>query len=580
MNLTTFTFYKNTPFTDFVNTLNFKNNQERDSYFDNNYEQMTQELAFNFVRDRYELSVNTKLWNFSDWAECNYLRFKNEFDNVTYYAQVIESHYLNNGTIKLQLVIDGLMTFTQGDISPYAKNVQIDRQHLTIQKFNDNLKYLRTNGDVLDFNTLSYVHQDLYKFGNLWVIMRSSADLESDFGNVDNPKLTTSGGMKYDSIVSPQNIYALAYDDFTAYMNNLKNYPWIAQNLTSILLIPSNFIDSNDLVTVKTPSFDFGGLKKFKNGAMSKNIGKVEQLSKDFNSINSSFSVDDTHPEVLRSPYANIELNNWQGQKIKIDIANLPDSGLEVYGQIVLGFDNAAYFFPRYYNTDGENGIDELFTGSYLDNAIVFKDWDNVPTLIDNYKQSMASSANERALNENNLITGQAGNVLDNSQSLQDRMMSAINLTSSATIGAVSGKLVDEWQFYRRQKAQFADKAISAPTITQMSTNNSFAIKQKFFGLTAKYSRISKSDFASVIKYHSNFGYQWDRLDDLQPTNSMSKVNYAKFKGNWVIDDRKVPQAIMEQIRVQFETGVKMWHNTDRKYPFRENVTYNNERIR
>lgn len=578
MKLTTFTFYKNTPFTDFVNTLNFDNNRARDEFFNNNYEQLTVENSFNFVRDRYELKVDTSLYNFGDWSEVNYLRFKNEFDNITYYAQVIESTYVNDRVIKLQLVIDGLMTFCQGDISTYAKNVQIERQHLTISTFNDNLRYLRKNGDVLDFNTLAYVHQDLYKFGNLWVVMRSSADLTSKFGDTDNPKLVTSSGQKYDSIVSPQNIYALAYDDFTAYMNKLKDYPWIAQNLTSILLIPSNFIDSNDLESVSTPSFDFGGLKRFKNGAMSKNIGTVDALSKDFNSINSSFSLDDKHPEVLRSPYANIELNNWQGQKIKIDIADLPKSGLEIYGQIVLGFDNAAYFFPRQYSVDGENGIDELFTGSYLDNAIVFKDWDNVPMLIDNYKQSLASSANERALNENNLISGQVGNVMDNSKSLQDRMMSAVNLTSSMTMGAISGKLVDEWQFYRRQKAQFADKAISAPTITQMSNNNSFAIKQKFFGLTSKYSRISKKDMSSVINYHSQFGYMWARVDNLEPVNSMTKLNYVKFSGNWIMYDRHVPQSIMEQIRIQFETGVKMWHNTNNPYPFTEDVTYTNER--
>ena len=576
--LTKFTFYKNTPFTDFVNTINFKSNAQRDAYFDSHFTQFNQEIPFNYVRSRYQLDVSTNLYDYQDWSEVNYARFTSEFDDgLIYYAQVTSAEYMNSATIRLQLVPDGLMTFTQGDISQYAKNVMIERQHLTTATFNKNLKYLRNNNDVLEFNTLSYVHQNLYKFGDLSVIMRTSVDLEKNFGDEDDPKLTTSNGIIYDKVVSPQNIYMIDYNGFSMYMNNLKNYPWIARNITSVLLIPSKFIDKNDLVDVSSPSFDYTGLKKFKNGGTSKNIGAVSEISASWNDILLNLGRDNLHPELMRSPYANIELNNYQGQKLKIDLSSLPDSGLEIYGQIIIGYDNAAYFFPKYYNSSKqENAIDELFTGSYLDNAIVFKDWDNVPTLIDNYKMSMASNAHERALNENNLITGQAGNIVDNSQSLQDRMMSAVNLTSNMTVGAVSGKLVDEWQFYRRQKAQFADKAISAPTVSEMSNNNSFAIKQQFFGITAKYSVISDTDFNSAIRYHANFGYEWHRLGNLESTQSMDYLNYVRFSGNWIINDRKVPQDIMEQLRIQFETGVKMWHNPDNlENPFTQDVIDN-----
>lgn len=579
--LTKFTFYKNTPFTDFVNTINFKSNALRDAYFDSHFTQFKEEIPFNYVRSRYQLDVSTTLYDYQDWSQVNYARFTSEFDDgLIYYAQVTSAEYMNSATIRLQLVPDGLMTFTQGDISQYAKNVMIERQHLTTSTFNNNLKYLRNNDDVLDFNTLSYVHQDLYKFGDLSVVMRTSVDLEKNFGDVDNPKLTTSNGITYDRVVSPQNIYMLEYDGFTMYMNKLKDYPWIARNITSVLLIPSNFIDNNDLVEVSSPSFDYTGLKKFKNGATSKNIGSVKDLYSSWNDIYLKFGVGSQHPELMRNAYTNIELNNFQGQKVKIDLSALPDSGLDIYGQLIIGYDNAAYFFPRYYNSSKqENAIDELFTGSYLDTAIVFKDWDNVPTLVDNYKMSMASNAHERALNENNLITGQAGNIVDNSQSLQDRMMSAVNLASNMTVGAVSGKLVDEWQFYRRQKAQFADKAISAPSVSEMSNNNSFAIKQQFFGITAKYSVISDTDFNSAIRYHANFGYEWHRLGNLESTQSMDYLNYVRFSGNWIINDRKVPQDIMEQLRIQFETGVKMWHNPDNlENPFTQDVI-NNKKV-
>ena len=37
MKLTQFTFYKNTPFTDFQNTIDFGSNQRRDNFFNEHY---------------------------------------------------------------------------------------------------------------------------------------------------------------------------------------------------------------------------------------------------------------------------------------------------------------------------------------------------------------------------------------------------------------------------------------------------------------------------------------------------------------------------------------------------------------
>ena len=115
-----------------------------------------------------------------------------------------------------------------------------------------------------------------------------------------------------------------------------------------------------------------------------------------------------------------------------------------------------------------------------------------------------------------------------------------------------------------------------------MTNNNSLAIKRGYFGLTVKYSAISPENMQAVINYHNQFGYDWNRIDDLADTNSMKYVNYVKFSGNWNINNRHVPQAIMEQIRVQFENGVKIWHNPNNvDNPFQEHdALINNVRVK
>lgn len=585
MELTDITVYQNTPYTDFNNMVNFGDNAKRDKFFDNHYTQHHFKNKFDFIRDRLTLRVPASECSFAFMSQVNYVRFKSAFDDITYYAMIPETKYLNNGTIECHLVIDGLMTFCQGDISKYAQNVQIERQHLSKQAFEDNLKYLRTNQDTIAVNTLSFVHQDQLLFSAMKVIFRSSADLESDFGDVNDPKFNTSDGVIYDEIVSPQNLYLTDYGNFNSFMKKTQKFPWITQNITSVQIIPSMFIDESDLVDCKPKSFEFDGLKKFKTKSKSKNIGVVDNLSKDWPQLLNTFGIGYLHPEIARQGYANIMMTNWQGSQVDIDVSQLPDNGLEIYGILNTGYDTNAYFFPRSYASSKlENTIDEghSYKGSFLNNAVAFTNWDEVPILTDNYRLSLANGAHQRALAQNNLITGQASNVVDSNQPLQDRLMSAVNLSSSVSVGAISGKLVDEWQFYRKQQAEFADKKISAPSISEMSNNNSLARKQGYFGITVKYSAVDKYSIQAIINYHSQFGYDWQRVGDLQPVDTMKYINYAKFKGNWQIYDRQVPQSIMEQIRVQFENGVKIWHNPDNlDYPYNQSEAVSqNERIK
>ena len=577
MKLTQFTFYKNTPFTDFQNTIDFGSNQRRDNFFNEHYEQFNTAQHFDFIRDRLVLKVGANVANWYDLNEVNYVKFVSEFDNITYYAQCFETEYVNQNTTALHLVIDGLMTFCQGGISQYAKNVKIERQHLTKKLFSDNLMYLRNNGDVLNMNTLEYIHQEQLLFTAFKVIFRSSADLEADFGDEDNPKLKTSSGITYDNVVSPQNLYIVDYSAYNNLMKKLQDFPWITQNITSVQLIPSMIIDESDLADCSPKSFTFSALKRFKTGQKSKNLEVIDNLSKTPQQLLSLFGISSEHPEVMRKSYTNIKLTNFQGSELELDVANLPDKGLEIYGLVNVGYDTNIYFFPRSYYSRNENVLDSSYSGTFLDQSVAFTQWDNVPLLIDNYKLSLANSGHQRQLAQNNLLSGQVSNVVSPDTSLQDRMMSAVNLTSSLSVGALTGKLTDEWQFYRKQQAEFADKAISAPTVSDMTNNNSLAIKRGYFGLTVKYSAISPENMQAVINYHNQFGYDWNRIDDLADTSSMKYVNYVKFSGNWNINNRHVPQAIMEQIRVQFENGVKIWHNPNNvANPFQEHDALSN----
>lgn len=570
--LTVITFYQNTPFTDFQNYIDFGSNEKRDAFFQSHYDPKKIQTDFNMVRDRLTLRVSATVANWAWLSECNYLSFENDFDGITYYAQVVEANYLSNGVVRLSLVIDGLTTFCQGDLKKYAKNVMIERQHLPERVFQDNIDKIRNDDDAIRCSSEKFIKQENYSLTDLNVIFRTSVDLSSDFGTVDSPKIVTSKGVVYDKIVSPQNIYMTPYDKYNAFMKEIEKYPWIGQNITSVLLVPKRMFDNSDFEKTKLNGSDFGDLYIFKNGN-SKNIDDIPSISKSPKELLAIFGLQN-HPELLKNGYCGVTITNHQGQEINVNFGNLDTvNGLQLAAHNMVGYSNQLYFFIKGYKSRGENTIGNLPQGSYLDDSIAYTKFDSAPLLTDQYRLLMAQTANNRRLAQSNLISGQAKTILDNNAPIQDRFFSAVSLTSDASIGAITGKFKDEWQYYRQLNADMADKKLTPPSVSEMSTENSFPIKEGFFGITVKYSRVNDKDLDLAKNYHAHYGYQWVGTGNLESTESMQFLNYAKFSGNWIIDDRHVPQSIMEQIRAQFENGVKIWHNPDNlANPYKQDI--------
>src|SRR5699024_11934517 len=114
MKLTDFTFYKNTPFIYFQNTILFDSNEERYNYFNTHFDNIIFEnMIFNFIRDRGKIRISTSYHNI---AGVNYCKFNSDFEeDFIYYAYVMDYQYINDNTTELTLLIDGIMTFCQGD---------------------------------------------------------------------------------------------------------------------------------------------------------------------------------------------------------------------------------------------------------------------------------------------------------------------------------------------------------------------------------------------------------------------------------------------------------------------------------
>src|SRR5699024_3066199 len=213
MKLTDFTFYKNTPFTDFSNTILFDSNEERDRYFNSRFDKIEFEnMRFNFIRDRGTIRISTP---YHLIAGVNYCKFTSDFEeDQVYYAYVMDYKYINDRTTEVSLLIDGIMTFCQGDTLSKFRNLSVTRKHLTRNEYNSRISELKNNDDVIKTHTKRYTDTHELLFNDLSVLMQVSCSLSADFGKVDDPKIESSEGITFDKITSPVNLYVVSKSQF------------------------------------------------------------------------------------------------------------------------------------------------------------------------------------------------------------------------------------------------------------------------------------------------------------------------------------------------------------------------------
>ena len=585
MKLTKFTFFKNTPLIDFQNTIHFSSNAERDSFFlrENHYPVLEIEHDnFNYIRDKSSVKISVK---YEDMQGVNYCTFKSEFEDTRFYAYVMNYEYLNTDmetgldTVRVDLLIDGIMTFTQGDVLEQLTNLNIQRQHLPMKAYEEHLFELKNNDDILKTNTKSYFKTDRILFNDLIVLIISSVDLMSDFGSEDNPKIKTSSGRVFDSITSPLNLYACDIEDFQKLMNALSDYPWISQNIKNMSLLPKMFMENNlKIITFSSKDTlkDVDYLYRVSGVNTSKQSLSNELRDKSY-SMEETYKLFGLDPiqdrHLLRNEYTTTELYNYSGGQLFIDNGQLNElRGLRFVADIVTGYHNEMMVYVDQYRINSENGA--LYRGSYTNDSLSYNEFDDIPMLIDNVGLAMSKSANQRALTESKLVSNRIKNVMDPNADLKDRFFDGASLISNLSPSNLFGKFKDEQEYYKQQKAEMADLALETPTITQQTTGNSFNIANNMFGIHFKFSKPSKSEMNKIKKYYKLFGYELnDQGSKLEKVDSMSICNYVQFEGSWTI--KNVDVAIIEMMKAQFEGGVRLWHNKNIANPMNQDILNN-----
>lgn len=566
MKLSQFTLYKNTNFTDMQNTLHFNSNNERDNWFstyftDDNVIKFTN--PFNFRYDRGTLKVPIVM---NDLQGFNYCKFIDGFDGKTYYAFIVKTSYLNDRTTQLDLVIDVVMTYTQGNILENLQNVEVIRQHLPLDQLKGREEYLRTNNDILPTSTMMFIDPSRFtsnnstgvQFDSFMYIIQSAVELDNDFGSEDKPKMNTATGGTYDGITSAISLYLVASNDLDRLLTELSKFPWITQNFKTIVKVPAFFFDLSQLNTVDCKGVQLHVLDGEKISTV---LPLPFVLTKP--KIKEVLGLKDFEDYLVRDQVINIYLTDYRGNQLNFETGKIKDNNT-IYANSVLGAFNEIDIYSLQY---GQRNSSKSKHGFYRDNQMTISTFDNVPVLINNYTLNKANTAYSRQLENSRQITSRMDAITNPNSTVKDRLFNAISVYSNVFSGGLMsapakavGLFSDEYEYYRSQKAQMNQWKIAPPTVSEGGYSNSVLNKTGDYGIWLKVSTINNNELNSLRRYYGAFGHEAMPNDNqIFNVNSMSKANWVQFKGNYWIND--IDRELFDQLKTLFEGGVRLWHN-------------------
>lgn len=563
MLLTNFTLFKKVPKLSINATILFDNSNDRDNYF-NNFTSITFDSLFNYRKDYGIVNLPKKIITnaFEQGKKqiglltgFDYGRFFDPWEKRYYYFFIQNYEYINDNTIAMSIIIDVLTTFIRTNDLNNFTNLNIEREHLTNSDYQNYLPILRRNNDVLETFSENVLVKKNILFTEFFIMITCSVNLTKDFGSEKAPKVPFSSGQKYDMMTSPLNIYLCDLDNFNNFISILEDYSWIAQNIQKCVMIPKNFVDTSDLQEThfkKDTKVTFYTLKK--NG-LSKDT--ILNFNYTFNDLLNDLNITTKELHLLRSNYVSIKLTDYSGNEVIFDSGRV--NTLNFYQMVSLGYQNIIRVLLSGYGSESKEP--KLYQeGDFLDTVLTLDDFDELPVFINNSQLSKANTAYTRAYNNSNTTSGRINRVLDNSNSLQDRLTSGFQLISQvSSFTDLANLYTSDYDYYRQQKAEMKTYDLQKPSVNNAKYTHAPLIKNGAYGYWLVISCISKTEMNNIKKYYQLNGFEVNLYNSkLSDVTSMSICNFVKFTGNYKLNDININY--MNIIKTLFESGVYLYH--------------------
>lgn len=303
----------------------------------------------------------------------NYLRVSNPLIPGTrdhkkdYYYFITDVQFINGGTTLVTVQLDVFQTFIY-DVT--LGNCYVERGHIGIANENAFDQWGRTHLTVPEGMDTGSNYVITARYGNLIIapglldyndyLVCSVVDLTADYGSSTNPSLETAKGGELQGVWSGASYYIVRGQHFEQFVSRLSEYPWIAQGITSVTMIPA--------ITRYVPGFAYNQV----SSTLPISVAPSDAFpARDYNLYSGS---SDWRSELMASlparyrhlwkfataPYSMVQLTTETGTPLDLRPEAWSNTHLEVREHASLPMPNQRIaIFPRGYNDASGSGLSQ-----------------------------------------------------------------------------------------------------------------------------------------------------------------------------------------------------------------------------
>lgn len=397
---------------DYRDIVDFDSPNDLDNYLSHNSGPTVEFTSVSYVRVGTPIRLSIP---FNDAYRFNYLRVHNTTQPVgetrprVFYYFILDVRHVAPNTTEFIVQLDVWNSF-RWDVK--FGNAYIERGHIGIADLNafyDNGRAILAQPEGLDIGG-EYSIEAVYrkKFGSAMakedvgfdVIIYSTVKLEGDTGTVDDPKMQTADGSRWENLPNGAAAYFVPLGQFEKMMQYLSKTPWISQGIVSIQAIPRGFVTRDDCTLVMGGGVAFYRIKNTRSD--SKAVTLAENWRDDVKEIR----LKGRYRHLLKFltyPYTVVEVTTYMGSPLLLKPESMGGSGIVLTQLTHLAQPSPRIaFVPQHYNSGSAKGDPErLFKADdgaeFLDMQTGFFNFPTFALTNNSYISFMASNAHSIA---------------------------------------------------------------------------------------------------------------------------------------------------------------------------------------
>ena len=476
--------------------------------------------TYSFIKDTGNISVH---FNFNDCIYCDYMAFQNpDYDNKWFFAFIDDATYINDGVTELHYTIDVWSTWF-GRLT--TKPCFVVREHV-----NDDTRGLHTVPENLETGEYIVTRSDTYEYTDYYMVA----------GITDNILKQTDPLMhnKYNGVISGITYIALQSEIDVNHFIFRYNNAGKVDAITSLFMVPSEYIDNVSWITDDTGTVNFQYISKA-NGVFE--IGSMDVIKPTIIGEGESGYIPKNN-KVLTFPYCYLYVDNnaGAGSIYQYEHFTAPEGAIydtcrfDVSGTISPGCN--IKFTPVNYKNCNFN-YSESLNGAKLP----LGGWIN-----DTFTNWLTQNGVNIAVSGLSSLVQLAGGVVSASSGVGAGVgafqIANATVGIASTVGAVY------------QHSLIPDQAMGNAN----SSDISYALN--YSGATF-YEMSIKKEYAKIIdNYFSLYGYKVNTTKNPNITGRQN-YNFIQIAESENLGYGEIPAKAMEMIDNIARRGVTIWHN-------------------